>query len=304
MVQVFPDYYKNFKCIAGRCRHNCCIGWEIDIDDKTAAFYAEVDGHFGDRLRRNISRDGQPHFILGKNDRCPFLNGENLCDIILTLGEEHICGICSDHPRFKNELPGRVEFGLGLCCEEAARLILGKKTPVKLEYSGYPPHDSIISMRDAVLMILQERSKSIEARIYSMLILCRARLPFREMSRWSQELLKLERLDEKWTEILNLLSGDYDIAGFDRHMAGRQSEYEQLLVYFVYRHMANAWDDDSIARRAAFAALGYEVLHAAGAALWTKNGSFTFEDQAELARMFSSEIEYSDENLDIIFEML
>mgnify|MGYP006874698003 CR=1 FL=1 len=32
---VYPDYYKEFKCIAGECRHSCCIGWEIDIDEET-----------------------------------------------------------------------------------------------------------------------------------------------------------------------------------------------------------------------------------------------------------------------------
>ena len=29
-----PSYYKKFKCIADKCHHNCCIGWEIDIDDE------------------------------------------------------------------------------------------------------------------------------------------------------------------------------------------------------------------------------------------------------------------------------
>ena len=127
MEFVFPDYYKDFRCIAGDCRHSCCIGWEIDIDEDSLAFFESVPGEFGDRLRQNISKYGDAHFVLGEGERCPFLNRDNLCDIILTLGEEHICGICTDHPRFRNELPGRVETGLGLCCEEAARLILSKK---------------------------------------------------------------------------------------------------------------------------------------------------------------------------------
>ena len=35
MEQIYPDYYEHFACIGGECRHNCCIGWEIDIDEKT-----------------------------------------------------------------------------------------------------------------------------------------------------------------------------------------------------------------------------------------------------------------------------
>ena len=30
---VYPDYYPEFRCSASACKHNCCIGWEIDIDE-------------------------------------------------------------------------------------------------------------------------------------------------------------------------------------------------------------------------------------------------------------------------------
>ena len=29
-----PDYYSQFKCIADQCRHTCCVGWEIEVDDE------------------------------------------------------------------------------------------------------------------------------------------------------------------------------------------------------------------------------------------------------------------------------
>ncbi len=25
-----PDYYTEFKCIADKCTHSCCVGWEIN----------------------------------------------------------------------------------------------------------------------------------------------------------------------------------------------------------------------------------------------------------------------------------
>ena len=37
-----PKYYKNFKCIADKCDHSCCIGWEIDIDSAAYAKYKEL----------------------------------------------------------------------------------------------------------------------------------------------------------------------------------------------------------------------------------------------------------------------
>ncbi len=301
MYTVYPDYYKDFKCIGSRCKHNCCIGWEIDIDSDTAAYYKTVCGKIGDRLAKNIDYSGTPHFILSENERCPFLNCDNLCDIIIELGEEKLCTICAKHPRFENELPDRTEIGVGMACEEAARLILSKKEPAALVGNG-ETDDEIIILRDRVIAALQNREKSIPERICDMLSLCGAKMPEKSMAEWAKILLSLERLDESWTDVLKMLERCVDTEAFDRHMQGRESEYEQLLVYFIYRHFANAPDMYEVAARAAFAALAYNVLHALGAALFAKNGDFTFHDHSELCRMFSSEIEYSDENLYILLD--
>ena len=306
MEYVFPDYYKDFRCIGGACKHNCCIGWEIDIDADTAAYYRTVPGEMGARLRENISQDGEPHFVLGADERCPFLNADNLCDIYIHLGEEHLCGICNDHPRFKNELPDRVEIGLGLCCEEAARLILGKITPTVL-IGGGDSDDAIIALRDRVITLLQNHEKPVTARIGDMLSLCGAALPEKDLSEWAEIFLDLERLDEHWTKRLEALRDEWETIHFDgfaAYMSARQTEYEQLLVYLIYRHFANAPDLDEAAARAAFAALGYTMLYALGALAWTKSGSLTFADQVELCRMFSGEIEYSDENVYVLLDVL
>ena len=308
MLTVVPDYYKDFKCIQGACRHSCCIGWEIDIDPDTLACYDSVPGPFGQRLQASISRDGAPHFILGEDERCPFLNEHGLCDVILTLGEDHICGICTDHPRFRNELPGRLEIGLGLCCEEAGRLILGRAEPVALEETGlWETDDEIVMQRDRVIALLQDRTQSIPQRVQAMLDLCGAALPHRSFGEWADFLLALERLDESWTRQLTALreSGDtVDTAAFDAHMSGRQTEYEQFLVYLVWRHLANACDEADLAARAAFAAFGYALVHRLGALHWAQTGSFSFEAQVELARLFSSELEYSEDNLDALLDEL
>ena len=310
MLKIYPDYYKKFKCIGSSCAHNCCIGWEIDIDEDTKDVYRSVDGEMGKRLRRGIAWDDEPaHFIHRKGNRCPFLNESNLCDIITGLGEDHLCTICAEHPRFKCELPGRIEIGVGLCCEEACRLVLGCRECVTFIRAGDDEGvlDEIISLRDSVIDCLQNREAAIEQRADEILRLCDTSLPERTVTEWAGFLLSLERLDEKWTEMLTLVRDSFDTAdteGFDCHMKDRQHEYEQLLVYFVYRHMACGADIFDAACRAAFAPLAYKVLYAAGACMWTKNGKFSFEDQAELARLFSSEIEYSEENLDIIFDEL
>ena len=308
MSHFTPDYYNDFQCIAGSCRHSCCIGWEIDVDPDKLCFYASVPGPFGDLLRANISHDETPHFILGEGERCPFLNRENLCDIILTLGEDHICEICSEHPRFHNHLSDRTESGLGLCCEAAGQLILSKSDTVQLISDGPETEpDDLTTLRDEAMALLQDRSCTIPDRLCAMLALCDAVLPERTMEDWCSFLLSLERLDEAWTDLLNQLQRQWsmaDLLGFDVHMNSRQTEYEQFVVYLLYRHLSQAISPADLSARAAFIAWGYQLLYALGAVLWTKNNSFTFEDQVELARLFSSELEYSEENLDLLLDEL
>lgn len=132
MKTFAPEATLGFECIGSRCGDNCCIGWEIDIDPRTAQLYQTLPGPFGERLRENIQWGDPPVFRLGAGERCPFLNSQNLCDVLLTLGERGLCDICDRHPRFRNEFPDRIETGLGLCCEEAARLILGNSQKARL----------------------------------------------------------------------------------------------------------------------------------------------------------------------------
>ena len=127
-----PDYYPAFHCIASNCGHTCCAGWEIDIDAESLSHYERMTGAFGERVRQSISREDTPHFILEKNERCPLLNSANLCELIRHEGEGALCQICRDHPRFRNYFSCRVEMGLGLVCEEAARIILSWPHPLRL----------------------------------------------------------------------------------------------------------------------------------------------------------------------------
>lgn len=305
MITVFPDYYKEFSCIKGECKHSCCIGWEIDIDPETLGFYNTVTGEMGKRLKSSISEKETPHFILDKNERCPFLNKDNLCDIIINLGSERLCGICNDHPRFKNGLPGRTEIGLGLCCEAAGRLILGKKEPVRLISEGsLKTDDEIINLRDNIISVLQDREFSVRERIDNMLLLLNTAMPQKSIPEWADILLSLERLDSSWTVLLKRLKGDIGLSDFEEKAAEYETAFEQLLIYFIYRHFANAFDFEQTCARAKFAVLGYMIICALSAAVYAQKGDFTLEDLVELARLFSSETEYSDENFDILLEYL
>ena len=298
MLTVYPDYYPTFRCIAGACKHSCCIGWEIDIDEESIARYKAMPGTLGDRLRKHISADDPPHFVLGEGERCPFLNERNLCDLILEGGEGLLCQICDDHPRFRNFLPGYTEIGLGLCCEGAAQLILSQQEPVQLLSEGNweekdPDAEALLALRQQAFAIVQDRSLSIDKRMDKLLLLCQACEPGHPAS-WTDVFLELERLDEGWTALLQKLEQDGKTAPVPDVP---DVLWEQLLVYFLYRHFLTAWEDGDVGSKAGFAVLSVRLLRCL-------KGLFPEMELSELARMYSAEIEYSTENLDILFEEL
>ena len=61
--------------------------------------------------------------------------------MIIGHGEDFICDICKEHPRFYNDCGDHIEAGIGLVCEEACQLVIssdgfeliaedGSKTPL------------------------------------------------------------------------------------------------------------------------------------------------------------------------------
>ena len=155
MKLIGPDYLREFHCIAGACRHTCCEGWEIDIDEESLPRFLSVP-----EIAAQVIRGETPQLRLLPGERCPFLNGDGLCEMILKYGEDMLCQICRDHPRFRNFWSDRGEMGLGLVCEEAGRLILGRGTPMQLVVLGddgepeEPPSEEearLLELRDELL---------------------------------------------------------------------------------------------------------------------------------------------------------
>ena len=207
-----PDFYDHFLCIGDSCKDCCCIGWELDIDDDTFEYYKSVPGPFGDRLRgcmsaaRKVSPDapgddslfgddgGSTMYRLKIDGRCPFLNSKNLCEIVLNLGPQALCQICSEYPRYSFEFDGAVEKSLTISCEEAGRLMFLSDVPigfVETEAGGWMPSDgpeagayspendpdeeifrTISLIRSAAIRILENRRIDLADRIGHFLALC------------------------------------------------------------------------------------------------------------------------------------
>ena len=195
-----PDFYDHFLCIGDSCKDCCCIGWELDIDDDTFEYYKSVPGPFGDRLRgcmsaaRKVSPDapgddslfgddgGSTMYRLKIDGRCPFLNSKNLCDIVLNLGPQALCQICSEYPRYSFEFDGAVEKSLTISCEEAGRLMFLSDVPIgfvetEADYFASDDPDeeifrTISLIRSASIRILENRRIDLADRIGHFLALC------------------------------------------------------------------------------------------------------------------------------------
>ena len=304
---VYPSYYTEFRCIASRCRHNCCIGWEIDVDDETADRYRRVDGELGKRLKENICyNDTSAFFRLAERDRCPFLNGQNLCDIIGSLGEDALCEICREHPRYRNFYSQREEVGLGLSCEEAARIVLSQAEPMRLvNTDGIPPEDlgdgeeqQFFRHRREVLAGLQDRTCSLAARMDRLSECLGISLDARSLDEWISVFRSLECLDPAWhTALSSITPEDWNMADERLDLPG-----EQLISAFVYRHFSRVLEGDSPAALVGFCILSTRTILALWHARERENGTLTTADLVEYTRMYSAEIEYSPENTDRLID--
>ena len=123
MRHIYPSAYRDFSCIASACRHTCCVGWELPVDARTARRYRKMRGALGDTIRTSLC-DSYDAFLPTQEGRCPHLDANNLCRLITDGSQRLLCTVCREHPRYHNRYGIATEHGLGLCCEEACRLLL------------------------------------------------------------------------------------------------------------------------------------------------------------------------------------
>ena len=263
-----------------------------------------LSGALGKRMETALSLEGgTPHFKLDAKERCPFLAENGLCEIISELGEGALCNICKDHPRFRNHYSGAIEIGLGLCCEEAARLILTQTEKMHLisldsKEEQYNEEERILlSFRNELFEILQNRCIPFHSRINQ--IADRGRLILPSPSRYLSILKETERMDPSFNRTLDqIICEKWPIF----HAKDWELPMEQLAIYFLYRHISGALEDGFLRERIAFVLLS--TLTIATITMQQADCDFPLELLIDTARIYSSEIEYSDRNLEMILSSL
>lgn len=325
MIYIKPSFYDDFKCIASRCKDNCCIGWEIDVDEEAFQKYNKLTGHLGDEIRNKItiSEDGSKCFQLGENERCPFLNDDNLCRIIINCGESYLCEICRNHPRFYEWFPGVTECGLGLSCEEVSRLLLSDDKPFTLtEVNDFEAikletkEDIIISdsyifisaLRERFFDILFDYSKIFYEKLEKICLeaqsFCGEDLPLRNNKEIIEAYCDTEPIDDNWVTYIKDLKDNFEVYSLKRKEFKEAHKYDKIypkiLAYIFYRHLTKAAFDGDVISRICFCLESIKFIELCDIKSYCNKNELTLEDRIENLKNWSKQVEYSEENTDYL----
>lgn len=331
-----PEYALRYKCSADKCSDNCCIGWEIGIDHETYEKYRKMSGALGDKIRQNLDTGGTYcTFRLGNKRRCPLLDDNNLCEIIKERGEDNICEICREHPRFYNVLEDRVEWGIGLSCEEAARLILEceANSLVYTEREDTEPvscdgelfefllfsRDRIYELLDAdydfngkireILLYADEINDAVFDGNYKCFSPKSSIKSEKELNTGAyyqasgafadmiSVLDSLDFLDAEFKERLRRISCNLRTSPLPYPDKSSEARLIRLFKYFIHRYFITAVFDSDPLSKVKLAVILTLTVHAL-----TRN-SESIDEWVIAAKALSKEAEYNEENLELIFDM-
>ena len=336
MLLRVPDFYDSFQCIAGKCTDTCCVGWEIDIDEASAKRYASIKSDFGDTLRQNIE-DG--HFKLLPGDRCPFLLQDGLCEMICRLGESSLCDICREHPRFVEVYGDIMEKGVGLCCEEAVRLLLDAKgnldfpiafvereiddEPDDIPDDAIEARDAILDERNQLFKLLADHTRPFNERLVEMLDFAiatsgiensneitsavNAYTPAQIQKIWIDILGKGESIGPDWDRAYKEISNNPSTCAPELFS---DSDGEKIIAYLLFRYYGKSLFDGNSLAKVQFALFFWVILKKFGSIL--AHAGHTGTNQASPSqitpqtakinaiKLLSKQTEYSEEIMGIL----
>ncbi len=284
----------------------------MDVDEASAAFYRQLPGALGDRLRQVLHTAEGSTTITIEDGRCPMWQQDGLCRIQAELGHDALCQVCRAFPRLRHDYGDFVELGLELSCPEAARLILTSPhqelITEDLPGGEVPDYDAcqmatLQKSRSAVFSLLNS-GLSVPQKLQCLLLYAHrvqqeldgdipAELDIPAALTLAEEIAEngdmtsvfaffqdLEILTQVWKTRLD--------AGVQA--VGWQPETVNLARYGVLRYWYQTISDGDLVGRAKLIILSCLTVNAMG-------GSFL-----ETAQLFSKEIENDPDNIDALLD--
>ncbi|MDY6368168.1 MAG: flagellin lysine-N-methylase [Clostridia bacterium] len=293
--------FEGFKCIGKSCTTNCCIGWQIDIDKKTLKKYKKAKGDFAEKLKSGVDFKNGRFLTCKKNgeNRCVFLNDENLCEIIINLGENYLCEVCRKHPRFYNEYKGFIEKGVGLACERAANMLIRSTDDLSIcatvnmkKLNAW--EREILTWREKFIRLSTDKNLNLKSRIDKIMDEIGVDKEALNRCEFAKIIEGFESINPLWKEKFKDFKFDKcDFINGERY-------FENILVYFLFRHVPLAADGLDLKSRTLFSVLSVAIIYYD----CKLNNDFSADNVVSSASKYSAETEYSDFNVNLLLDRL
>lgn len=134
---LMPDYFPDFRCKIGDCRHACCEGWPVSLSMEN---YFRLLGlecrpelrtrlDCGMRMVEHPTKERYAQFSPRWDGNCPMRLEDGRCVIHAELGESVQPDVCRLYPRGVRLLDG-YECSCANSCEGVLEMFLRRSTPM------------------------------------------------------------------------------------------------------------------------------------------------------------------------------
>lgn len=142
---IEPNYFKEFHCIGGECRNNCCHDWNIFVNKKEyintknakkSKELQEICDHAFKRLKKSDNPNIYAEMRLKEDGNCQFLDSDGLCMLQKECGYNILSLTCKQFPRKNFQYMTSAEQYLSTGCEEVVRLLMNMPNGIELTSGG------------------------------------------------------------------------------------------------------------------------------------------------------------------------
>ncbi|MCF0223566.1 MAG: hypothetical protein HUK20_04790 [Fibrobacter sp.] len=250
------------------------------------------------------------------HDRCPLLTDNGLCKIICNCGESYLSDICREHPRFVEVYGDIMEKGIGLCCEEGAKLLLGCKLPFrynekncnekadKITHEITIARDNILDNREQMLQLIASPKISLHSTLRHIFDIedisnraCNLE-PGDIIKHWIRAIDQCESFGPAWDLAIKRIYQKIDGCGVvNLRPLFSETDGKKIVSYMIFRYYAKCLFDGDSLGKVKFATFFWIIL---------KNFEHELSDGAQsiknkkinAIKLLSKQLEYSEEVLD------
>lgn len=139
---IEPNYFKDFRCIGGECRNNCCsCNWKIEFtkkdylnakNAKKSKELQEICTHAFRRIKKSENPEIYAEMRLNESGSCHFLDKEGFCSLQKECGYKVLPYVCKSFPRQYFTYLNSTEQYLSTGCEEVVRLLMNLPNGIEL----------------------------------------------------------------------------------------------------------------------------------------------------------------------------